>query len=107
MSFDFRLIAAGKFTFRPAARAGRPFQDRHAAGHPGGPNVAKNLIQIFSRPTKPGAAPGQAVETPLVLEDDRTAALMVEDAQEMPASPLQVLANAIQKASADLHQIDE
>jgi chromosome segregation ATPase len=69
--------------------------------------VAKNLIQIFSRPTKPGLASSQALETPLVLEEEKTDALLVEDAQEMPASPLQVLANAIQKASADLHQMDE
>jgi len=68
--------------------------------------VAKNLIQIFSRPTKPGGAP-LAVETPLVLEDEKTEALLIDDAQDMPATPLQVLANAIQKASQDLNQMDE
>lgn len=69
--------------------------------------MAKNLIQIFSRQTKPGAMPMAALDAPLVLEEERPDALLVEDAQELPASPLQVLANAIQKASQDLQQMDE
>jgi chromosome segregation ATPase len=70
--------------------------------------VAKNLIQLLTR-QKPGVAP--VAETPLVLappvEEERAEVLLIDDAQELPASPLQVLANAIQKASQDLHQLDE
>ncbi|MEI9889924.1 MAG: hypothetical protein WDN45_04145 [Caulobacteraceae bacterium] len=69
--------------------------------------MAKNLIQIFSRQSKPGGVALPALETPLVLEDEKTEALTFDEGQEMPASPLQVLANAIQKASSDLHQLDE
>ena len=70
--------------------------------------MAKNLIQIFSRPTKPGgAASAPALEAPLVLEDEKTEALLIDDGQDLPSAPLQVLANAIQKASAELHQMDE
>lgn len=68
--------------------------------------MAKNLIQIFNRDKKTGAAVPM-IETPLVLEDERTDAVLIDDGQEMPASPLQVLANAIQKASQDLHQMEE
>jgi chromosome segregation ATPase len=69
--------------------------------------VAKNLIQIFSRQTKPGGASAPALAMPLVLEDEKVEALPFDEAQDMPASPLQVLANAIQKASVDLNQLDE
>lgn len=68
--------------------------------------MAKNLIQIFSRQTKPGT-PSGIVEVPLVLDDEKAEALLIEDAQELPSTPLQVLANAIQKASQDLQQMDE
>jgi chromosome segregation ATPase len=72
--------------------------------------VAKNLIQLLTR-QRPGAMP--VAETPLVLapqpveEDRSTEVLLIDDGQELPASPLQVLANAIQKASQELHQLDE
>jgi chromosome segregation ATPase len=68
--------------------------------------VAKNLIQIFSREKKGGVAL-PALDTPLVLEDEKSEAILIDEGQELPASPLQVLANAIQKASQDLHQLDE
>jgi chromosome segregation ATPase len=75
--------------------------------------VAKNLIQLLTRQSKPGGAPSPIImEHPLVLAPEeetveRAEALLIDDAQEMPSSPLQVLANSIQKASQDLHQLDE
>lgn len=72
--------------------------------------MAKNLIQLLTR-QRPGVMP--VAETPLVLapqpveEDRSTEVLLIDDGQELPASPLQVLANAIQKASQELHQLDE
>lgn len=41
------------------------------------------------------------------IQEDRSEILLIDDGQDMPTSPLQVLANAIQKASQDLHQLDE
>ena len=85
-----------------------PSPGRPGAGHPGGPSVAKNLIQLLTRQNKPGGAPAPLLETPLVLEEEeKTDALLIDDAQDMPSSPLQVLANSIQKASQELHQLDE
>ncbi len=71
--------------------------------------MAKNLIQLLTRQSKPGGAPAPLLETPLVLEEEveKTDALLIDDSQEMPSSPLQVLANSIQKASQELHQLDE
>jgi chromosome segregation ATPase len=69
--------------------------------------VAKNLISLLGR-QKPVAVP--VAQTPMVLpalEEEKPDALLVDDGQELPASPLQVLANAIQKASQDLHALDE
>ncbi len=66
--------------------------------------MAKNLIQLLTRPK---TGPVQILETPLMLEDEKVEALPFDEAQELPASPLQVLANAIQKASQDLHALDE
>jgi chromosome segregation ATPase len=69
--------------------------------------VAKNLISLLTR-QKQGIAP--AIETPLMLappEEEKADALLIDDGQELPATPLQVLANAIQKASQDLHALDE
>jgi chromosome segregation ATPase len=69
--------------------------------------VAKNLISLLGR-QKPAAV--AVAQTPLVLappEEDKADALLIDDGQELPASPLQVLANAIQKASQDLHALDE
>ncbi len=72
--------------------------------------MAKNLIQLLTR-QKPGSAPvAEATTMPLVLappEEERADSLLIEDSQELPTSPLQVLANAIQKASQDLHALDE
>jgi chromosome segregation ATPase len=72
--------------------------------------VAKNLIQLLTR-QKTGSAPTAETPTmPLMLappEEDKTESLPFDDGQELPASPLQVLANAIQKASQDLHALDE
>ena len=70
--------------------------------------MAKNLISILTR-QKQGVAP-VAETAPLVLappEEDRSDALIIDDGQDLPASPLQVLANAIQKAAQDLHALDE
>ena len=69
--------------------------------------MAKNLIQLLTRQNKPGAAPLALETTPLVLEEEKPEALLIDDGQEMPNSPLQVLANSIQKASQDLHSLDE
>ena len=71
--------------------------------------MAKNLIQLLTR-QKQGVAP--VADTPLVLappEEEKAAeTLLIDDGQDMPASPLQVLANAIQKAfSQDSHHLDE
>jgi chromosome segregation ATPase len=69
--------------------------------------VAKNLISLLTR-QKQGVAP--IIETPLMLappEEEKADALLIDDGQELPATPLQVLANAIQKASQDLHALDE
>lgn len=69
--------------------------------------MAKNLIQLLGR-QKP--ATSSVVQAPMVLaapEEEKAEAFLVDDSQEMPATPLQVLANAIQKASQDLHQLDE
>ncbi len=71
--------------------------------------MAKNLIQLLTR-QKPGVAPVAEATMPLVLaapEEEKTEAFLVDDGQDLPASPLQVLANAIQKASQDLHALDE
>jgi chromosome segregation ATPase len=64
----------------------------------------------LTRQSKPGGAPAPLLDakTPLVLEEEeKTDALLIDDSQEMPSSPLQVLANSIQKASQELHQLDE
>lgn len=69
--------------------------------------MAKNLIQLLTRQGgKPGSTP-LVLETPMVLEDEKTEALLIDDGQEMPSSPLQVLANSIQRASQDLQSLDE
>jgi len=65
--------------------------------------VAKNLIQLLTRQkTSAAVAPAMVFSQP-APEPDRGEILLIDDGQEMPASPLQVLANAIQKASQDLH----
>jgi chromosome segregation ATPase len=70
--------------------------------------MAKNLIQLLTRP-KPGApAVAAAIPLPLVVEEEeRSEALLIDDGQELPDTPLQVLANAVQKAAQDLQQLDE
>lgn len=69
--------------------------------------MAKNLIQLLTR-QKTGLATAQSSEhLPLVLEEETAEAVVVDEAQDLPASPLQSLANAISKASIDLHQLDE
>lgn len=67
--------------------------------------MAKNLIQLLTR-QRP--EPPQALaQTPLILDDDKVESLPVDDSQDLPATPLQTLANAIQRASQDLHAMDE
>jgi chromosome segregation ATPase len=71
--------------------------------------VAKNLIQLLTR-QKTGVMP--VAETPLVLappveEERSTEVVLIDDGQDLPTSPLQVLANAVQKASQDLNALDE
>ena len=72
--------------------------------------MAKNLIQLLTRQKTGAASAVEAPTMPLMLappEEEKTEALLIDDGQELPASPLQVLANAIQKASQDLHALDE
>jgi hypothetical protein len=64
--------------------------------------VAKNLIQLLTRQRTVGAG-----ESPLVLEEEKAEEILLDDGQALPATPLQSLANAIHKASADLHAMDE
>jgi chromosome segregation ATPase len=71
--------------------------------------MAKNLIQLLTRP-KPGATSvASAVPAPIVVaeEEERSEAFLIDDGQELPVTPLQVLANAVQKAAQDLQQLDE
>ena len=67
--------------------------------------MAKNLIQLLTRQKADG--PQALAVTPLILEDDKVEALPVDESQDLPATPLQTLANAIQKATQDLHAMDE
>ena len=72
--------------------------------------MAKNLIQLLTRQKTGAAAAAETSSMPLMLappEEEKSDALLIDDGQELPASPLQVLANAIQKASQDLHALDE
>ena len=46
--------------------------------------MAKNLIQLLTRQNKPGAAPLALETTPLVLEEEKPEALLIDDGQEMP-----------------------
>jgi chromosome segregation ATPase len=67
--------------------------------------VAKNLIQLLTR--QKADAPQALAQTPLILDDDKPEAIPIDESQELAATPLQTLANAIQRASQDLHAMDE
>lgn len=69
--------------------------------------AAKNLIQFLIRPSKSGGAQAQAVAPVMAPEDERAEALMLEEGPESSGTPLQTVANAIQKAAYDLNQLDE
>jgi chromosome segregation ATPase len=66
--------------------------------------AAKNLIQFLIRPNKSDTGQALALAT---TADDRAEALLMEEAAESSGTPLQTLANAIQKAAYDLGQLDE
>jgi chromosome segregation ATPase len=67
--------------------------------------VAKNLIQLFTRQKSGGMS---AAHAPLLAPGpDAIDELLADDSQEAPPSPLQVLTNAIQRASHELHALDE
>ena len=72
-----------------------------------GLRVAKNLIQLLTRQKSSVIATPAMAYTQPAPEEERGEALLIDDGQDMPASPMQVLANAIQKASQDLHQLEE
>jgi chromosome segregation ATPase len=69
--------------------------------------VAKNLIQLLTRQKAESSQAVSLQPPPLVLDDDKVESIPVDDSQELAATPLQTLANAIQRASQDLHQMDE
>ena len=62
--------------------------------------AAKNLIQFLIRPKV-------SSHTALVLEEEKPEIVLQDEAQETPGAPLQTLAFAIQKAAAELGQLDE
>jgi chromosome segregation ATPase len=61
--------------------------------------ASKNLIQLLIRP-KTDAVPMPTVE-------DKVDALMLDDGQESAGAPLQTLSAAIQKAAAELSQVED